>query len=298
MKRLTCTTPTQDKALHLHSTERLRMKETAPIYTRQNQPHCGVPAAPKVIAGIGRVLLWSGGSLWIGRSAGRVLAHAHHAIQISLGLSGRLRLRSAADGEWHSYAGAIVLPHQRHQFDGEGASVAQVFVEPETAQGRALLRQYAAAPINGLPGETIEALVAPLRDAFAAGAANEVLIAASQHLVAQLFASEQAAPSIDARITRAIRYLRSRLSDPITLSEVAAVAHLSPSRFRHLFVEQTGMSLRTYLLWARVEAAVGAAMGGMSWTDAAHDCGFTDSAHLSRTCRRMFGLAPTMLVRE
>jgi AraC family transcriptional regulator len=63
-------------------------------------------------------------------------------------------------------------------------------------------------------------------------------------------------------------------------------------------VQQTGMTLRTYLLWARVEAAVGAAMGGMSWTDAAHHCGFTDSAHLSRTCRRMFGLAPTMLIRE
>jgi AraC family transcriptional regulator len=274
------------------------MKKTALIETGQNKPTCGVPAAPKAIAGIGRVLLWSGGSLWIGRSAGRVLAHAHHAIQISLALTGRLRLRSADDGEWSSYAGAIVLPHQRHQFDGAGQSIAQIFVEPETPQGRALLRRYTAAPINGLPGETIEALVAPLRDAFAVGAGNEVLIAASQHLVALLCASEPAALSIDPRISRAIGYLRSRLGDRITLEDAAGVAHLSPSRFRHLFVEQTGMSLRTYLLWARVEAAVGAAMGGLSWTDAAHHCGFTDSAHLSRTCRRMFGLAPSMLVRE
>jgi AraC family transcriptional regulator len=274
------------------------MKKTAPIETAPHKPNCGVPAASKVIAGIGRVLLWSGGSLWIGRSAGRVLAHAHHAIQISLALSGHLRLRSADDGEWASYAGAIVLPHQRHQFDGAGESVAQIFVEPETPQGRALLRHYTAAPINALSAEIINPLVAPLCDAFAAAAANEVLIAASQQLVAQLCASEQAAPSVDPRISRAIGYLRSRLGEPISLGAAAGVAHLSPSRFRHLFVEQTGMSLRTYLLWARVEAAVGAAMGGMSWTDAAHHCGFTDSAHLSRTCRRMFGLAPSMLVRE
>ena len=227
-----------------------------------------------------------------------MLAHAHHAIQISLALSGRLRLRSADDGEWSSYDGAIVLPHQRHQFDGAGESVAQIFVEPETAQGRALLRRYTAAPINSLPGETIEALVASLRDAYAVGAANEVLITGSQHLVTQLCASEQVAPSIDPRITRAIEYLRSRLGDPITLAAAAGVAHLSPSRFRHLFVAQTGKSFRTYLLWARVEAAVGAAMGGLSWTEAAHDWGFTDSAHLSRTCRRMFGLAPSMLIRE
>jgi AraC family transcriptional regulator len=45
------------------------------------------------------------------------------------------------------------------------------------------------------------------------------------------------------------------------------------------------------------ERPVGAAMGGTSWTDAAHHRKFTDSAHLSRTCRRMFGLAPTILIK-
>ena len=81
------------------------------------------------------------------------------------------------------------------------------------------------------------------------------------------------------------------------VKQAAAAANLSPSRFRHLFVAQTGMSFRAYVLWARVEAAVGAAMGGLSWTEAAQDWGFADSAHLSRTCRRMFGIAPTMLIR-
>ena len=91
--------------------------------------------------------------------------------------------------------------------------------------------------------------------------------------------------------------MRSRLSEPITMGEAAGVACLSPSRFRHLFVARTGMSFRNYLLWARIEAAVGAAMGGLSWTESAHHWGFADSAHLSRTCRRMFGIAPIMLIR-
>ena len=88
------------------------------------------------------------------------------------------------------------------------------------------------------------------------------------------------------------------MGGPVSLAEAAAVAHPSPSRFRHLFAEQTGMAFRPYLLWARVESAVGAAMSGQSWTEAAQECGFADSAHLSRTCRRMFGLAPTALIRE
>ena len=78
----------------------------------------------------------------------------------------------------------------------------------------------------------------------------------------------------------------------LSLKEAAAVAHLSPSRFRHLFVAQTGVSFRAYVLWARVETAVGAAMSGRSWTVAAQEAGFADSAHLSRTCRRMFGFTP------
>jgi AraC-like DNA-binding protein len=36
-------------------------------------------------------------------------------------------------------------------------------------------------------------------------------------------------------------------------------------------------------------------MAGGSWTDAAHEAGFADSAHLNRTFRRMLGLSPTAL---
>jgi AraC-like DNA-binding protein len=84
----------------------------------------------------------------------------------------------------------------------------------------------------------------------------------------------------------------------VSLTEAAGVAHLSPSRFRHVFMAQTGITFRAYLLWLRIGSAIGAAMGGLSWTAAAQDWGFADSAHLSRTCRRMFGISPTMLVKE
>ncbi|WP_457389453.1 helix-turn-helix transcriptional regulator [Roseateles sp. P5_E1] len=254
-----------------------------------------MPSA-KPIVGIGRVLLWSGGSLWIGRATGRAQAHAHHAIQISMALTGRLRLCSD-EQPWQARAVAMVSPHQRHQFDGGGETVAQIFVEPETAQGRALLQQYGAAAIVDLPVEAIQTLLAELLDAFTADALGEALVDISHRIVDTLCGQAPPTLSVDPRISRAIEFMRGRLSEPVTLAQAAAAAHLSPSRFRHLFVAQTGMSLRAYLLWARVEAAVGAAMGGVSWTEAAQDWGFADSAHLSRTCRRMFGIAPTMLVR-
>lgn len=37
-------------------------------------------------------------------------------------------------------------------------------------------------------------------------------------------------------------------------------------------------------------------VGGVSLTEAAHGAGFSDSAHLSRTFRRMFGVSAASLV--
>ena len=249
------------------------------------------------VAGIGRVLLWSGGSLWIGRNAGRAEAHAHHAIQITLSMDSGFLLRDGAAG-WREHLGAIVMPHRPHQFDGCGGAVAQLFVEPETAHGRALLAHYATSGIADLARDTVQALVSPLRTAYAARADDEALAAMARHAIAALAGPVSSSGSVDPRIGRAIAWLRQRLDSPVSLKDAAGVANLSPSRFRHLFAAQTGVSFRAYLLWARVEAAVGAAMSGQSWTAAAQEAGFADSAHLSRTCRRMFGIAPASLIRE
>jgi AraC-like DNA-binding protein len=255
-------------------------------------------SARRPIAGTGRVLLWPGGSLWIGRGIGRAQMHAHHAIQITLAITGSFLMRGEHDAEGNSRRGTIVMPHRHHQFDGCGHAVAVLFVEPETLQGRALLAQYRGNDVSDLAEERVTTLVAPLRIAFDTRSDNETLIAAGRHAIARLAGPTSAEGELDARIGRAIGWMRARLGDTISLPQAAGVAHLSPSRFRHLFVAHTGISFRAYLLWARVEFAVGAAMAGTSWTVAAQEAGFADSAHLSRTCRRMIGLAPASLVRE
>lgn len=265
--------------------------------TRLTHNDAATQASRRPLAGIGRVLLWSGGSLWIGREAGRVEPHAHHAIQITLAMDAPFLMRDG-DGLWGEHRGAVVMPHRRHQFDGCGHRSAMIFIEPEAAQGRRLLARFAAAGVADLDHGTAQAMVGPLQTAYAAGAGNDVLMAMAQQAAAALAGQAPGVAAVDSRVSRAIAWVRARLDSPLSLQDAAEVAHLSPSRFRHLFVAQTGVSFRAYLLWARVEMAVGAAMGGQSWTAAAQVAGFADSAHLSRTCRRMFGFAPVTLVKE
>jgi AraC-like DNA-binding protein len=93
-----------------------------------------------------------------------------------------------------------------------------------------------------------------------------------------------------------IQWARDHLDNP-SLSLAGAARHvaLSPSRASHLFVENTGLQFRTYVLWLRLVRAVDAHVAGMNLTEAAQEAGFSDSAHLSRTFKRMFGLPAAAL---
>jgi len=244
---------------------------------------------------VGRVHLWQGGSLWIGHGHGRSDWHDHHALQIALALDGTCMFRSQADGSWSEFKGAIVRSHRRHQFEVEGATMAQLFIEPETAPGRLLLERF-VDDISPLPEAPRLAMTKILGDALRADAKADEMIAAARAATLLLAGVTNPTPKGDERVDKAIAHIRSRIDSPITLGAAAAAATLSPGRFRHLFVAQTGTSFRAYVLWTRLNVAIQFAMAGRSWTEAAHAAGFADSAHLTRTFRRMFGMNPAALV--
>ncbi|HEV2538961.1 MAG TPA: helix-turn-helix domain-containing protein [Frateuria sp.] len=256
-------------------------------------------AAPRRgLAGVGRVLLWKGGSVWIGRDTGPAQPHSHHAIQITLASRQPVRIRGTAEGAWHETMAAIVMPDRPHLFDGCGHPVAMVFVEPETLAGRALLARHGQRDLSLLDDDGLAQGAAALHAVFEAKGADAALVGAAQRVVEHLASIPAAHDAVDPRITVVLERIRERPEASLTLAQAAALAHLSPGRFRHLFVAQTGISFRAYLLWARVGLAMARGMADVSWTEAAQLAGFADSAHLSRTCRRMFGIAPTMLVPE
>ncbi len=250
------------------------------------------------VLGVGRVVMWKGGSAWVGRETGEALAHRHHAMQVTLGTR-PFRIRSAGERDWLEACAAIVMPDRPHLFDGCGHAVAMVFVEPETQAGRALLARFGDRDLSLLDDPALGACTIALHEAFQSRDTDAALVDAAQRVVSQLAGGDAHGQAVvDARILAVLDRIRNAPAVPIDLATAAAIAHLSPSRFRHLFVAQTGISFRAYLLWARVGFAVTRGMAGSSWTDAAQEAGFADSAHLSRTCRRMFGIAPSMLLPE
>jgi AraC-like DNA-binding protein len=99
----------------------------------------------------------------------------------------------------------------------------------------------------------------------------------------------------DRRVRQIIKWASDNLDRSLGIDEAARGVGLSPSRASHLFVEETGLPFRTYVLWLRLVRAVDARTAGRTLTEAAQEAGFSDSAHLSRTFKRMFGLPAAAL---
>jgi AraC family transcriptional regulator len=249
------------------------------------------------VGGVGRFVAWNGGCLLIGRDVGVVPLHAHYAIQVVFGSNRGVRLRTGEREEWTSYGGAIVPSRQPHTMDASAVRInAVLFVEPETREGRALAERYLADGIAPLPDDLLAEPAAGLFAAWHEGSEDDAMAERARRVVGALTQGVAPRTVSDERILRAIAYIKSHIDGPLTLEEVAAEAFLSPSRFRHLFVEQTGTALRPYILWRRFLRVWELVSAGESLSAATHAAGFADAAHLTRTSRRTFGFPPSAML--
>jgi AraC-like DNA-binding protein len=222
--------------------------------------------------------------------------HSHYAIQIAFGPTRGIRFRPSEKEPWTEYDGVVIASRQPHTMDATQVTAnAILFIEPERREGRALAERFASTGISALPAELLAEVVPALFAAWQDERTVAALISVAQRVVRVLTGGLEPSVVSDERILRAVAYINSHLEKPLTLEEVAEVAFLSPSRFRHLFVEQTGTALRPYILWRRFVRVWELMMAGASLSAAAHSAGFADAAHLTRTSRKMFGFPPSAL---
>ncbi len=239
---------------------------------------------------------WDGGCLFLTRGGGLAPVHSHYAIQIAFCDVPGIRFRASEREPWTPYDGVVIASRQPHTMDATtGPLNAVLFIEPETREGRALTERFGHSGIAPVPDGALDTLRSRLFAAWQEDGSASAVVRAAHDIVRELTGGMEPLVVSDERILRATAYIRSHLDSPLALEEVAEVACLSPSRFRHLFVEQTGMALRPYILWRRFLHVWELLANGMSVSAAAHAAGFADAAHLSRTSRRAFGFPPSAM---
>lgn len=99
---------------------------------------------------------------------------------------------------------------------------------------------------------------------------------------------------VDERLLRALEAIDA---EGLSVADAAARAGLSESRMTHLTTETLGAPPRVFRAWFKLQRAIReAALGTSNLTQAAHRAGFSDSAHLTRTSKRLLGVRPAEML--
>lgn len=104
-----------------------------------------------------------------------------------------------------------------------------------------------------------------------------------------------AAPEYDERVRNTIDFLNTHdLEYGQMLQTLCAISNLSESRLSHLFKSNTGISLKRYLIWAKLKATIRRFLNDHDdLFTALLTSGFYDQPHFSRSFRSMLGVKPS-----
>jgi AraC-like DNA-binding protein len=214
-------------------------------------------------------------------------------VQVTVALTGMLRVRTPARPEWRSCQAVLIPPDVTHEVDARGARVLIAFFDPEGNLAIPLLDEIGSA-------------VTPVRDHVAArwrgmlGSSEQLDSQGVDRWVSRELSNGRRARRVHPGVQRVVEHLRRDHVDrrATSLTTLARVAGLSRSRLMHVFTESVGIPLRPYLLWLRVQRAACALNSGYSVTAAAHLSGFSDAPHLARSLRRTLGTTPRQVLQR
>lgn len=231
-------------------------------------------------------IIWANRYLMIKGNSYDAAFHSHHAIQISLATETPLSIQT--DREIH-IGDVIIINHQvKHALAMNEGSI-MVLIEPNSKEGQILrkwLGEEEVKIIDNLPD--LKSRLSEY-DSFIEERPEEIemffkmiIKAITQEIVAT--------EPIDDRIRACLEHIEANMDEnDFSIPHLAEVVFLSESRLQHLFKEQVGVPVTSYIQWFKVLRAAKYILSGKSITEAAHRGAFADSAHFSRAFKGMFG---------
>jgi AraC-like DNA-binding protein len=234
----------------------------------------------------GRLMLISPQRVFYAGLLGRPRQRTGGGYYVYAALRGQLRIataQSAVTGEL-----LVVPPYVPHNVESEHPCVICLVIEPETVEPTAMARLSAdlAGAVAPLAVQRIRAAYESLRlqerpDGFTTCEFDR-----------RFFGEVLPARAIDPRIRRCLTRLDDFSGSKLTAAGCAAAADLSPSRFLHLFKQETGISFRALRAWKRARHLLHFVNEDINLAHLAQDIGYPDSTHFSHSIRHFYGLKP------
>ncbi|TVV42142.1 helix-turn-helix domain-containing protein [Thalassolituus sp. C2-1] len=216
---------------------------------------------------------------------GLTTEHRHGALVLLLGLSGHfnVQLRGQTMVRCRS---ALIDAGTAHIVDCQSEDMATLYFEVNSLQGRTLRANF-------LRNDAAVFDIANL-DQCHKGFEQRALNADLSALIRYSLKAD--INSYDRRVASCIQLMQQKDEYPWRQDELSARIGLSNSRLNHLFKQHTGISFRHFSLWSRLAIFMRDVHNTRNITHSALNSGFSDSAHLSNSYKKIFGIRPSAIL--
>ena len=234
--------------------------------------------------------------LFLGSNPRAISKHSHPVIQLVIAVKD-LFLSKNENGNWEKKKGLLIAPNYFHECDATNIPILTIAIDPESSMGEQILNNkldgilVVEYPSEELGQIETDKLINSLHTGDLAGVRRTIEDAFEYQPNNRLIKKDE-------RILRVVKFIQSNINTDLSTEVLMDVAHLSESRLLHLFKTEFGLPIRNYILWYRLQIALKLVIRGHSLTEAAHEAGFSDQAHLTRTSVKMIGIPPSTITKN
>ncbi|MBM9579303.1 helix-turn-helix transcriptional regulator [Leptospira sp. 201903070] len=218
--------------------------------------------------------------------------HEHYSASLILSNGKPFRFRTGTS-DWIESRSIFVRPNVEQQLDAQNEDVFIFHFDPDSIRVHGVFFQFSSEFLE-LDSILYERILKFLK----APKSEEEAILLWKKILNELKMDRNKSEKRDSRIENVVQKLSDSVPEIVSLEELIKSTGLSESRLMHLFKDEVGIPMRKYIQWLRIKTCVLSLSQGNSLTVASHEAGFADQAHMSRTFREMFGLKPSLFLKN
>ncbi|MCZ8157200.1 MAG: AraC family transcriptional regulator [Leptospira sp.] len=244
-------------------------------------------------------LFYFGEHIFLGCNGLTTEEHSHYAVSLIISLSAPFHIKFNSDFPKNSdekYSAILIPPNAMHTLLADDSDMIVLQFDPKSSEYHHFKDQFnLSAPLR-LPIQTFNSVLPSLQSLINGNLTCSSAVQLFYQTLNCLGGSEKKPIILTERMRAVLGEIETILPDNISVSVLAGAIGISEDRFMHWFKENFGIPLRQFLLWKRLHIAAMQLQSGVSLTDASHAAGFADQSHLSKTFKKMFGVAPSQFL--
>ena len=210
--------------------------------------------------------------------------HRHPLIEIYVSCDGESHVLTAQG----NVQGEIIVigPNADHAIADTGKPGIALFLDPLTATGYSLWRNISGDHLIQTVAitDSLKSQLAELPAALSGSSLRRI-----SECLLETLQGDPAERPFDVPVLQTIALLDDE-SCAYDMDVLAEKVFLSKSRLAHVFSAQTGITLKEYLQYKRLESACRKMLRGANITEAAFDTGFAGSSHIALSSMKLTGM--------